>query len=84
MAKQTIIVMSDSHGASCPLLKLIKGKYLRSGRWDLSQWGLELKRMKGSTLSKEIRIFMMAIRTLATQLGPTRIIQTMGILPDQF
>ena len=38
MAKQTIIVMSDSHGDRS-IVEAIKDKIPRSGRWDLSQWG---------------------------------------------
>ena len=38
MAKQTIIVMSDSHGDRS-IVEAIKEKYLEPGRWDLSQWG---------------------------------------------
>ena len=72
MAKQTIIVMSDSHGDRS-IVEAIKEKYLGQVDGIFHNGDSELKVMilsgKGSTLSKEIWIFMMAIRTLG---DPTR------------
>ena len=64
MAKQTIIVMSDSHGDRS-VVEAIKEKYL--GKVDgIFNGDSELKNddpvREGFTLSKETWIFMMAIR----------------------
>ena len=65
MAKQTIIVMSDSHGDRS-IVEAIKEKYLGQVDGIFHNGDSELKSDdlsgKGSTLSKEIWIFMMAIR----------------------
>ena len=89
MAKQTIIVMSDSHGDRS-IVEAIKEKYLGQVDGIFHNGDSELK--SDDPVWEGIHVVQGNMdfydgypERLVTQLGPTRIIQTHGSsLPDQF
>ena len=86
MAKQTIIVMSDSHGDSL-IVEEIRDRYLGKVDAIFSRWWLRtpsrLSRSgKAFMSSKNMDFYAGYPERLVTQLGPTKIIQTHGHLFD--